>query len=434
MLVIERNGQICREFVEDSSGRLIRRPTRSRTSFTSLFYSFFQEVFLPQGFPDSVSSDYVTYQMWDTMQAFCSSITGALAMKAVLGGYGVGDETKTVLAAAITWLFKDGTSMCGRIGFAWWNGARLDSDAKQWRLFADVLNDSAIFLELVSQYFPREFFTPVVCVAGIGKAIVGVAGGATRAALTQHQAKCNNMADVSAKDGSQETMVNLAALVANLWLLPFVDEKHRVLWVLFVFFTCMHVYSNFKAVSSVVMETLNLTRFYIIFGHFVETGAAFSPQVANRRESVWWRNHNPYKSGYAINFATSVEKMAKNKPSLDFRRLVKLAAGEKYLVSISLSSQTVDVVLGEGCDSTSELKAAFFAASLRLGLDRRPSHSYLGDSEADLLQFMEATKSDVDSTFPDFRAKLESVGWDLLRHHFDSKAYRFSVKSDDAFQ
>ena len=32
---------------------------------------------------------------------------------------------------------------------------------------------------------------------------MGVAGGATRAALTQHQARHNNMADVSAKDGSQ---------------------------------------------------------------------------------------------------------------------------------------------------------------------------------------------------------------------------------------
>jgi len=35
------------------------------------------------------------------------------------------------------------------------------------------------------------------------QAVVGVAGGATRAALTQHQARRNNMADVSAKDGSQ---------------------------------------------------------------------------------------------------------------------------------------------------------------------------------------------------------------------------------------
>ena len=35
------------------------------------------------------------------------------------------------------------------------------------------------------------------------QAIVGVAGGATRAALVQHQARRDNMADVSAKDGSQ---------------------------------------------------------------------------------------------------------------------------------------------------------------------------------------------------------------------------------------
>jgi len=28
----------------------------------------FQSVFLPQGYPDSVSSDYLTYQIWDTIQ------------------------------------------------------------------------------------------------------------------------------------------------------------------------------------------------------------------------------------------------------------------------------------------------------------------------------------------------------------------------------
>lgn len=49
---------------------------------------------------------------------------------------------------------------------------------------------------------------------------MGVAGGATRAALTQHQARRNNLADVSAKDGSQETLVNLSALIFSLILLP----------------------------------------------------------------------------------------------------------------------------------------------------------------------------------------------------------------------
>lgn len=46
------------------------------------------------------------------------------------------------------------------------------------------------------------------------QSLVGVAGGATRAALTVHQARRDNMADISAKDGSQvlyfhETIVNI---------------------------------------------------------------------------------------------------------------------------------------------------------------------------------------------------------------------------------
>ncbi len=40
------------------------------------------------------------------MQAFCSSITGTLATRAVLKGYGVGDEKATATAAAVTWMLK----------------------------------------------------------------------------------------------------------------------------------------------------------------------------------------------------------------------------------------------------------------------------------------------------------------------------------------
>ncbi|KAI8506093.1 hypothetical protein Bbelb_164460 [Branchiostoma belcheri] len=143
---------------------------------------FFRSVFLPQGYPESVSDDYLSYQIWDTVQAFCSSITGTLATQAVLKGVGVGDETATAAGATITWILKG-------------------------RLFADIVNDFSIFLELVAPAFPL-FFTGIVCVAGVGKAIVGVSGGATRAALTMHQARRDNMADVSAKDGSQSMVAS----------------------------------------------------------------------------------------------------------------------------------------------------------------------------------------------------------------------------------
>lgn len=41
-----------------------------------LLYRIFKNLFLPQGYPDSVSEDYINYQLWDTIQAFCSTING----------------------------------------------------------------------------------------------------------------------------------------------------------------------------------------------------------------------------------------------------------------------------------------------------------------------------------------------------------------------
>ena len=56
---------------------------------------------------------------------------------------------------------------------------------------ADILNDGAMLLELISPAFPG-LFLPIVCCSSVLRAIVGVAGGCTRAALTQHQAKMDN--------------------------------------------------------------------------------------------------------------------------------------------------------------------------------------------------------------------------------------------------
>uniref|UniRef100_A0A914UPW7 RUS family member 1 n=1 Tax=Plectus sambesii TaxID=2011161 RepID=A0A914UPW7_9BILA len=161
---------------------------RSNQFSLSYFKAFFMDVFLPQGYPESVTDDYMEYQMWDTIQAFASSITGALATEAVLKGAGVGDETATALAATMTWLMKDGTGMVGRIIFAWARGTQLDSDCKKWRLVADILNDTAIMIDLLAPHF-RFIFTYLVCLSSLCRSIVGVAGGATRAALTQHQVK-----------------------------------------------------------------------------------------------------------------------------------------------------------------------------------------------------------------------------------------------------
>lgn len=45
-----------------------RFPKTVTSSFVDSLKNFFRVVFLPQGYPESVSKDYLSYQIWDTVQ------------------------------------------------------------------------------------------------------------------------------------------------------------------------------------------------------------------------------------------------------------------------------------------------------------------------------------------------------------------------------
>jgi len=57
--------------------------------------------------------------------------------------------------------------------------------------------------------------------------LVGFDGILFQGYIVTFQARQSNLADVSAKDGSQETLVNLAALLTSLWLLPLLNDSDR---------------------------------------------------------------------------------------------------------------------------------------------------------------------------------------------------------------
>lgn len=71
------------------------------------------EIFLPEGFPGSVSEDYVPYQIFDSIQALASSFTGTLSTKAILMGVGVGSNTATATAATLNWVRQNAKTIVG---------------------------------------------------------------------------------------------------------------------------------------------------------------------------------------------------------------------------------------------------------------------------------------------------------------------------------
>lgn len=376
----------------------------------------FKSVFLPQGYPESVSADYLQYQFWDTVQAFASSLTGTLATQASLRGVGVGNQEATVAAATVTWLLRDGTGMLGRILFAWHKGSKLDSEAKKWRLFADVLNDIAMFMEILAPYFPA-CFTLIVCTAGIFKSLVGVAGGATRAALTVHQARRDNMADISAKDGSQETLVNLAGLLISLMLIPLVTDNPILTVGLFLLFTVLHLFANYKAVRSVVMETLNEARLSIVVQQYLRDGRVLSPLEANRREPVFLE----FRKTVPIKLGVRLQEVVQSPEDL------KLALKENnmpYLLGVR--NGCVCVCLGPKASVQDEIRALSQAVWLSSKLSSPTSRDPPTQSNWEMVH--ESHKM-MDKIFNPFLKGVEAAGWDIKRTLLDWDEWRVEWKT-----
>ena len=193
-----------------------------------------RSLFLPEGYPSSVTPDYFAFQAWDTAQAMCSYLRGILATQAILDGVGVGDGTKTVASATLQWVTRDGASMFGGLVFTWWGGTNFDRSVKFWRLFADAINDVGLTLEMISPLC-GEYFLLVACIGNVCKTMCGISAGATRTSITAHFAKKGNLADVAAKEvSSSQSMLKLfgaggrgIAAVSNLILGSLVDRGLR---------------------------------------------------------------------------------------------------------------------------------------------------------------------------------------------------------------
>ncbi|XP_053624687.1 RUS family member 1 [Plodia interpunctella] len=325
---------------------------------------WFARVFLPSGYPNSVSKDYLAYQIWDTAQAFCSTITGILATQEVLRGVGVGDTSATPLSATVTWVFKDGCGHLGKILFAFSHGTYLDAYSKKWRLYADTLNDAAMCIEIALPLF-KNYTTFALCVSTVMKAIVGVAGGATRAAMTQHHAIRGNLADVSAKDSAQETAVNLIASITAIMILTIFGNS----LVIFLIMIILHIACNYLAVRAICLRTLNEPRFLQFIDLYLRREIIAAPCEINRNEPIIFYQLGPNLldlklCGFQIKMGRSIKKLMSKVNKTSFLiRLIEVYKDRNYILVPNISNRKMFVLVRENA-STEDILCAYFHAVL----------------------------------------------------------------------
>jgi hypothetical protein len=241
--------------------------------------------FLPAGYPHSVTDDYLPYQTYDSLQAFASSITSLLANRAVLEGLGVGDSSSSPTGALILKITGDTISRIATILFAHRMGQAIEPECKFYRFLADIFNDSAQFLDLLTPalpYFPK---LGVIVSAGVLRSLCGVAANASKASLSAHFALTGNLAELNAKEASQETVVSLLGMLVGSLVVKMVEDK-QVVWMLMVVLAGVHLAMNYHAVRAVKMRSLNRQRATLVFREWLDHGTVLTPEQVSQRESI----------------------------------------------------------------------------------------------------------------------------------------------------
>ncbi len=245
-----------------------------------MFYAF-----LPAGYPLSVTDDYLAYQTYDSLQAFSSSIASLLANRAVLEGLGVGDASQSPTAALVLKIIQDTFSRMATILFAHRMGQAIEPECKTYRFMADLFNDSALLLDLLTPVLP---FVPKVCVmvvSSILRALCGIAANASKASLSAHFAKTGNLAELNAKEASQETVISLLGMLTGTAVVHMVEDRTVVLyWMVLLIF--VHLNMNYRGVRCVKMLTLNRQRATIVFREYLESGKLLTPTEVACRERI----------------------------------------------------------------------------------------------------------------------------------------------------
>lgn len=232
-----------------------------------------------------MTEDYLSYQLYDSLQAFASSITSLLANRAVLEGLGVGDSSSSPTGALILKITGDTISRIATILFAHRMGRAIEPECKFYRFLADIFNDSAQFLDLLTPalpYFPK---LSVIVSAGVLRSLCGVAANASKASLSAHFALTGNLAELNAKEASQETVVSLLGMLAGSLVVRLVEDK-QVVWFLMILLAGVHLTMNYRAVRSVKMRSLNRQRATIVFREWLDHGTVLTPDQVAKRESI----------------------------------------------------------------------------------------------------------------------------------------------------
>jgi Vitamin B6 photo-protection and homoeostasis len=384
-------------------------------------------IFLPSGYPNAVSPDYTPYHIYNALQAFASSIAGLLASRAVLQGLGVGDENASATNAMLLNVLQESMGRFATILFAHQVGSAIEAECKMYRLLADVLNDIAMVSDCLSPMLPKLIRVPLLGASSVFRALCGVAGGSSKATLSAHFARGGSLGELNAKDSSQETVVSLLGMWVGGVVVSYATSA-KATWIWLVVLVAAHLWTNYLAVRSVCMRSINCQRANIIFSSLIENGYAPTPNQVAKRERIFEKSSTLRWNGsesigtceIGVPFVQLLRRIGKVHPKtgsaqglgVDVTDLVTAFVGEDYLLWVDAGKRRAIIILLHSASVQTQLRA--WAHALR-AMRAVKCMEEIHPSGSDVLRLLRSTKGEQDAVFPDWIRRLEALDWNLLR-------------------
>lgn len=383
-------------------------------------------IFLPTGYPHTVSPDYTAYHIYNSLQAFSSSIAGLLASRAVLQGLGVGDEEASATNAMLLTVLQESMGRVATILFAHQVGTAIEPECKMYRLLADVLNDTAMVFDCLSPMLPRLVRVPLLGASSIFRAMCGVASGSSKATLSAHFARSENIGELSAKDSSQETVVSLLGMWVGGVVVSHASSNIAT-WIWLLLLLVVHLSTNYLAVKSVSMRSINRQRASIIFSSLLDNNQTPTPDQVASQEHIFedsdvirWKGIQPMgKCEIGVPFVKLLRRLGRSHSRtgsvqefrIDVNALLDSFANEQYLLWIDAEKKRALIVLANGATAHTQIKA--WSHALR-AIHAMEGKNEMKLSDTNVLHLLQATLEEHNGVFEDWMKQLELAGWNTL--------------------
>lgn len=235
-----------------------------------------KSLLVPKGFRNRIPAEYVDFQKWNVLQDASSTLRGILATQAVFEGLGVGKGGISSKSIAMHWILRDGISKFAGLIFSSLSSGSLGNNPKRWRLFADIINNVGMTLDMLTPLFGRRAFMFALLLSSICKALCGIASASSSATLNQHWGSMlgGDVGDVVSASNALLTLSSIVVMVVGTAIFSRVARIALVAWCIYGILTVTHMIANYKAMKSVALRSLNAERLQILHTRLFDSPVA----------------------------------------------------------------------------------------------------------------------------------------------------------------